>query len=486
MKLFFAAWMIFSFQAKSFGKENPVFKLSQTEIPKVLDPHKLRSTSGNFLNQQLYRNFYVYDNKKSYVPELGESCLKKNLIWKCKIKRGLKWSDGSAITALDFVLSARRILTLPAPRADLLFNIENASEVFSQKKPPDELGVKLIDSQTFEITWKTISIDNNLFLMSPLFVPLPNGQYRKDVFSGPYQLSDQNNQHVLLSPNLQYYKKNSRPQIDFQIFEENLAVKAYERNQLDFLRRVPTAQIAGLEKRPDFYWYSVLRFDSIAFGPELKNQFQLRRSLAESLSFSELQNLFKSPGQIGCTGLSDQLSTPICYSQKKTNLQSNKKNSSLNLSFVYSTGGGDDHRRLAEWLQSQWKKNLQINISLQPLENKIFQNLIESKPPPLFRKGLNLEVPTCYHVLQNFISQNPDNYLGFKNKAYDATLAKLATSSAQKSKKICSQALRILMDSFVLIPTGKIHFAAMVSPRWKGWRLNELNHLDLSELQAVP
>lgn len=462
-----------------------VFRLSQSDVPKSLDPHRSRSSSGNFLGQQLYRNFYVYDDKKSYVPELGKSCLKENLKWTCTLKKNLTWSDGTALTAQDFVLSLRRVLTLPSPRADLLFNIKNARAVFEQKLPPDQLGVKAIDSTTFEISWSSDSPDNDVVLMSPLFVPLPKGQYKRRVFSGPYQLSDQNNQRLLLSPNLLYFKKNSRPSVEFQIFEENLAVKAYEKKQLDFLKRIPTAQIPRFEKRPDFHWYYVLRLDSIAFGPELKDKPELRKLLTHTLQFEKLQALFHSPGKVGCPGLPQEMSDEICYRpDRHLKPVPAKTKERTRLVFAYSTSGGDDHRRLAEWLQSQWQKKLNLDLILQPLENKIFQDLLEKNPPALFRKGLNLENPTCYNALEIFTTTHPDNFIHFDNKKYDDLVQKLAEATLPKAQRnLCTQALKVLMDSHVLIPTGRIHFAVMVNPQWTGWRLNELNHLDLSELQ---
>ena len=482
-KPFLISFLFFGSALFSYGAD-PVFKLSLSDAPKTFDPHRSRSSSGNFLSQQIYRNFYTFDDKKSYVPDLGESCkVLSDLKWQCTLKKDLSWSDGSAITAMDFVLSIRRILTLSSPRADLLFNIENAKEVFEQTKKPDELGVRAVDSRTFQITWKKKSPDNNLVLMSPLFVPLPKGEYKKDVFSGPYQISDQNNQRILLSANQRYHKKNSRPILEFLIFEENLAVKAYEKKQLDFLRRIPTAQIPTYESKPDFHWYYVLRFDSIAFGPELRENLELRKKLTESLDYSELQKLFHSPGKIGCPGMHLDFASEVCYKGSQKFVKSDK---TIDLSFAYSTSGGDDHRRLAEWLQSQWLTKLNVKLALQPLENKIFQSVLESKPPATFRRGLGFESPSCFNALQIYTTGHPDNYIGFKNKDYDSLISQLQEISTPKSqKRICDKAIKLLMDAYELIPTGRIHFAVMINPAWKGWKLNQLNHLDLSELELT-
>ncbi len=78
-------------------------------------------------------------------------------VWTFKLRPGLKWSDGTPLTAKDFEYSIKRI---PDPKVASKYsaaaeNIKNGPEVAAGKVPPDQLGVKALDDNTLEITLNT-------------------------------------------------------------------------------------------------------------------------------------------------------------------------------------------------------------------------------------------------------------------------------------------------------------------------------------------
>ena len=64
-----------------------------------------------------------------------------------------RWSDGSIITAQDFVYSWQRFLTpeTAAPSAYQLYCVRNAEDVNTGKRDPHELGVRALDDFTFQV-----------------------------------------------------------------------------------------------------------------------------------------------------------------------------------------------------------------------------------------------------------------------------------------------------------------------------------------------
>ncbi|MRB37199.1 peptide ABC transporter substrate-binding protein, partial [Bacillus thuringiensis] len=64
-----------------------------------------------------------------------------------------KWSNGTPVTAADFVYSWKRAVNpdTAAEYASLFFDIKNAKKINSKELPIDQLGVKAIDDQTLEI-----------------------------------------------------------------------------------------------------------------------------------------------------------------------------------------------------------------------------------------------------------------------------------------------------------------------------------------------
>ena len=64
-----------------------------------------------------------------------------------------RWSDGTVITAEDFVYSWQRFLApeTAAPMAYQLYCVRNAEEVYTGKRSPRELAVRALDDFTFQV-----------------------------------------------------------------------------------------------------------------------------------------------------------------------------------------------------------------------------------------------------------------------------------------------------------------------------------------------
>lgn len=73
------------------------------------------------------------------------------------LRDGLKWSDGSAHTAQDYVYSALRVLT-PETTAQYVNMISdyvvNAQEYYDGSVSADEVGIKALDDTTLEFDLK--------------------------------------------------------------------------------------------------------------------------------------------------------------------------------------------------------------------------------------------------------------------------------------------------------------------------------------------
>lgn len=473
---------VFSFLFLIFGGVFAVaitpFRISLSEIPKSLDPHLLRSSSGQYVSQQLFRNFYRLNSKNEMVPELGESCKKNKNKWICTVHKNAKWSDGSPITAADFVESYKKILSKPAPRSDLLFHIKNA------KNDLKNLGLKVLSDKKFEIEWEKEEAGDTFILMSPLFVPLPQGEFKKTIYSGPFQIDQISSSKIQMSRNPYYFRHPMDSlKIHWLLMDETLTVQAFEKKELDFLRRVPTSLIQQMRSRPEFFDSAVLRMDALFFGPALVDQPAFREAVTTGLNYQEMQILFNSISKPGCAGVPLEFydGTEVCYETKKTQILSKVPQ---NLSYYYSSLGGEDHRRLAEWLQNQFQNLFQIKLQVRGFENKIFLEKVRTEPPALFRRGLSPENPTCYGILESFKSDHPDNLSQISSPAFDSLLVKMKV--AKNPKKLCREALQFLLDQKMMIPTGRIFFSYMMQSNFKGLELNLLNHMDLTQLKWTP
>jgi oligopeptide transport system substrate-binding protein len=466
-----------------------VFRLHLSGEPTQMDPNRQKTSASSYLLANLFRNIYIYDNDKGLVSDLGSCTRDKSQALVCKLKKDLQWSDGSPLTSADFLRTYKKMLNpkVAAPRADLLFKVKNAEDIYKGLKEPDTLGVIAPDPQTlrFEFQGKAPDFEYNLtsFLLAPT---------KEDVkvYSGPYKLKEWvQGQRITLEPNLKYQGGHpQRPLVEFLFIEEDtVALQLYEKNQLQLLRRLPTLFIPKSKSRPDFYWISAIRFDYLGFGPELQKNEELRKALTYSLNYSELQKLFSSKGRPGCAGLPDSWfpSSAPCFDFDLKKVPKIKSDKTYTL--MFSSLGGEDHKRATEWMQAQWQKNANLRLHLEMKENKVYLNELQTNTPALFRKGIAPDRPTCLAALETFASTSPENYIQLKSPEYDKILEQLGNSTkTSEQKKLCLTGVKYLMDRNLIIPLGAFDFAMLIKPDFVGWKFNQMNQLDLSQLHPRP
>ena len=485
--LFFASCSLsYSLQAA----EAPPFKISIYSYPQTLEPQQ-QGSSVSYLFQNIFRNLFIYQGQGRLKPDMAKSCVRKNkgLLLQCRLRNDLRWSNGEKITALDFVQTYQQILDPKnqSQRPDFLFPVKNAKEVFEGKKKPQDLGVKatLSGELQFELAQNDEEFEYNLstFYLSPIKGSYDFKSQQSFLTNGPYKIKSWNpGQSVLVTSDSFYPGPKDRPDVEFfYIEEDSVTLRLYDKKELHFVRRLPTLLISKYQNRKDFFSLPVLRFDYLAFGPELKAEPEIRKALSGSLDFKEWQTLLSSVGTPGCPGFpSDWVEPPRpCLKKELVTTPRLKKN----WLYLYSLQGGDDHRRTAEWLQNQWKKNLKIDFQVRGVENKNYVSEIKKNPPTVFRKGLSPDRPTCTGIMENFTSLHPENYLQTNNSEFDQLVQKMRqTSVPVNRRKLCRKALDSLLDDYKLIPTGPYNISLLASPDYNGWHLNELNQLDLNEL----
>ena len=124
--------------------------------PESLDPHKTSTVNEAHVLRDLFMGLTMQDAKAAVIPAAAESWTVSGdgKVYTFKMRQGAIWSDGSPVTANDFVFAWQR-LTDPATGAEyayMLSPVVNADDVTAGKKKPAELGVKAVDDMTFEVT----------------------------------------------------------------------------------------------------------------------------------------------------------------------------------------------------------------------------------------------------------------------------------------------------------------------------------------------
>lgn len=467
--------------------EGKLFRLHLSVEPTSLDPSLQKGSGAMFLTNALQLPLFLGDLKNPLKPGILKSCKWKNpteLL--CQMTENRKWSNGNKITSVDVV----RTFSYFQKKKDVLQRTDLIA------------NINIVEAKgEFQVQFKLQNPDPNFQerLSSPLLAPIYSETFpdvsKADslITSGPYKIQKwETKRKIQLTPNSFFLGHVNRPDVEFTFIQEDTtALMLYQKGQLDFLRRLPSAFMSSYEGKSDFFKVPLVRFDYVGFGPTLDKQQSLRKILSDSLKYDDWKTVLLARGRPGCFGIgTDLLPADPCLEFKSDALVKMKEQlktmSFPRLELHYSTLGGEDHKRSMEWLQSEWKKNLDLPITVRGLDNALFQKEMNDSPASIFRFGVSLEHLSCLNALENFV-KNPNYPLGFKQTLFINRIDELAKAKTLKAKAdACEKALQYLIDERWIIPLGRIQIGVLMNPHWQGWTLTPLNYLDLSQLHWEP
>ena len=188
--------------------------------------------------------------------------------WTFHLRKDAKWSDGTPITAADWVYSFHRYEDpkMANVYAFFLYDIENAEAVNKGEKPIEEMGVKQIDDYTFSVTTK-VSLPYYMYNLNWHAVPVPMHMVEEhgDAWAdspetaptnGPFMIKEWNRgQNVVFGLN-PYYNGPWKPKIEGmtlvivpQGFDQQLQM--YQAGDIDVTGGIRGDQLAQVLADPE-------------------------------------------------------------------------------------------------------------------------------------------------------------------------------------------------------------------------------------------
>lgn len=146
------------FCAVSPVRAESVLRLGNGPDSESLDPHRAVGAGDSRILTALFEGLLTPDAAGRMVPGVAERWAVSDdaLTWTFTLRADARWSDGTRVTAGDFVYSWRRAVD-PATRplfADFLYPVLNAEDVAAGRIAPDALGVSAPDDRTLVVRLK--------------------------------------------------------------------------------------------------------------------------------------------------------------------------------------------------------------------------------------------------------------------------------------------------------------------------------------------
>ncbi|RIY31092.1 hypothetical protein CKF54_07735 [Psittacicella hinzii] len=477
--------------------------------PKSLDPGLVSESIGSRIVNNLFETLTTYDAKGNIVPAAAVSWESSadNKVWTFKLRPDAVWSDGTPVTAKDFVTSWQRLVD-PNTASEYSFylsdlGVVNAELITEGKAPVDSLGVKALDDHTLQVTldkpvpWflEATPISNLAPVPSHLMKDWPN--FSKLVSNGPYLLeySMPNEKYVIVkNPKFHSADKTIITQVTFNVVRSaNDAYKRFQAGDIDAFA-VENAQLKSqLQKQTSDKFKvvaepgSVLNFYEFNFREAPFNDVRARKALLLAVDNKEMAekvflnnvtptSLWVASAIPGANQLTQapyfNQPMPERIAEAKKLLEEAGYSASNPLKFSINYNTSDTNKLVAIMLQAQFKRafgNL-VDVSINNREWSTFLSESQSGVYPFFRMGWNADYfdPSTFYSI--WTSNTPMNYAAYKSADYDKLFAALYnTSSAQERVALYQQMNDILNKDVVGIPLFSSLNVHLTVPNLEGY-----------------
>lgn len=432
------------------------------------------------------------------------------------IRDDANWSNGTPVTAADFVFGWQRAVD-PEVASEYAYmfsdigQIKNAAEIISGEKDKSELGVTAVDDKTLTVELNA-PVSYFLSLMYfPTFYPVNEEFFNTcpDTYGTSPETTLSNGAFILdsyepaatafhLTKNADYYDAANvqLSGLNYQVIQDSQqALMSYQAGDLD-LTLVNGEQVDQVKDDPAFkavgagyLWYVSPNIDSV---PELNN-LNIRKALTmaidrDSITAGVLKDGSKptytavpmdfAAGPDGSDFSADQDKfSDVCKFDSAAAADYWNKGleelgiKSLELDMIVDAD--DAPQKVAQVLKEQWETTLPgftVNLVIEPKKQRVKDMQDGNFQIGLTRWGPDYADPMTY--LGMWVTNNSNNYGLWSNADFDSIIAEcttgdLATDAKARWSKLYD-AEKIVMDEAVIFPLYTQCNAEMVNTNVSG------------------
>lgn len=474
--------------------------------PETLDPALAETVGSNNITRDLFEGLTANDGDGKTVPGVAESWKQTNATtWVFKLRQNAKWSNGDPVTAQDCVYGIRRFLdpkTASKYASTYGVFLQNGKEVAMGKKPPAEVGVKALDKFTVEI--KTafpvtflpqLLSNNNLGPLHQASVEKFGKDWTKPgnmVSNGAFVLKEWLvNSKVVLEKNPHYWDKDhvQLTRVTYLGVEDgNADVKLFESGQNEMVYQLPPGTYEDAKKKfpKDVRNAPMLglRYYTLQTQNPAMKDVRVRKALSMVIDRDILAQKITADGQAPAYSLivkgmegADMIDYEWAKWPMDKKVAEAKKlladagvKPGTKYTFTYNTS--EYHKKMAIFAQSEWKKKLGVEIELEAMEFKVLVKKRHDGTFEIARDGFIAD----YNDATNFLAlvrcdSDQNNNFNCNRKAEDLISQAEQNDDAGKRKGLLSQATKMIMEDYPMIPLLQYSLPRLVKSYIGGYSL---------------
>lgn len=478
--------------------------------PASLDPVKAVGLPEIQVIRDLFEGLVNQNEKGQLEPGVATKWQSNdNRTWTFTLRNDARWSDGTPVTAQDFVYSWQRLVdpknTSPFAWFAALAGINNAQAIIDGKMPADKLGVTAVDARTLRIQLdKPVPYFPNL-TANFSFYPVPKAVVEKFgndwtkpgnlVGNGAYTLKDRVVNEKLVAVQNKNYWDNSKTvitQVTFiPINQESSATKRYLAGDIDITESFPKNLYQKLLKDIPGQVYTPPQLGTYYYafntqkGPTADARVRLALSMTidRHIMADKVLGTGEKPAWRFTPDVTagfkpepspfEQMSQEEANAQAKTLLQAAGygPNKPLNLTLLYNTS--ENHQKIAIAVASMWKKNLGVDVKLQNQEWKTYIDSRNTGNFDVIRASWVGDYNEPSTFLSLLTSTHSGNISRFNSPEYDKLMQQASQETMDVARnKDYNQAERIIQEQAPIAPIYQYTNGRLIKPWLKGYPIN--------------
>lgn len=478
-------------------KDEQVFSFNNFGEPEYLDPQLMADSTSFNIVVNLFEGLTEFDPKTMEpIPALATSwdVSPDGKTYTFHLRPEAKWSDGSALTANDFVYSWRRAVdpNLASRYANILYSIKNA-EAINAGKIADltQLGVSAPDEHTLKVELERPTPYFPALTTYGTFRPVKQAVVEKFeqkwtragnmVSNGAFMLQEWTPQKQIVMVKNPYYWDAEHVQLDkvvaYAIEDHETSLKKFLANELDFIFYLPNTRIPELKTRSDFQVGPMYGTYYLSFNTKHKplDEQRVRQALAYAIDREKLTQVLHSGLATGSfTPVGAGYTPPAGYTFDPDKARQLFAAAGYvnpadfpTLTIAYNTS--DMHKTAMEMVQSMWRENLGINMNLQNMEFKVLLSERHAGNYDIARDGWIGDYMDPSTFMELHMSNGTNNHTFWNNAQYDSLVREAAlTSDKSKRYDLYRQAEQIMLDEAPVVPLFTYSREIMLNERVSG------------------
>ncbi len=465
-----------------------------SDEPDGIDPTVTNNSFAMYVLCNCFDGLVTYDASGSIVPACAESwdISDDGTVYTFHLREGLKWSDGTPLTANDFVYSIQRVLT-PATTAQyysmMSDYIKGAKEFYEGTGTAEELGAKALDDNTLEITLlQPTSFFIDLVSMWCYF-PVQKATIDANgdrwtasadtyVCNGPFKMEQINlGEGYVLVKNENYWDADNvtLEKLTFRfILDSATALTAYESGDVDGIRSIPSADYArlvasnaGVNVVPNYgtVYYNINCSKAPYDNPLVRKALNLaidRKTIIENVvqidatpAFSYLapgygvngKDITEGRGTFGLSETADVEAAQAALAE--AGYPNGEGFPTLQLSY-YSN---DTVKKVVEAMAEMFKTNLNINVEISSNDWAIFYESVQAGDYEVAAMGWSADYLNPMSFLPLFKTGDSTNTAFYSNSKYDDLVNQvMLETDAAAAAELTLKADEVVSEDYACIP----------------------------------